>query len=152
MKTFMFAMFVVAIIIGCAHKEPVILVPTDNVTAKSPTHDPHTGLRLEKWPEEEKKFWVAMYFVRLSWDPVVRSKFLPFWLYKVANCVIDRSEKIYDFEIWKKTVAENQNNVSPEDAQFTYQITYGCAREQGAEQEKFFREKGMLVPTLKESV
>jgi len=152
MKTFMFAMLVFGIIIGCTHKEPVILVPTDNVTAKTPIHDPSTGLRLEKWPEEKKKFWVAMYFVRLSWDPVVRSKFLPFWLYKVANCVIEKSEKIYDFEIWKKTVAENQNNVTPEDAQFTYQITYGCAREQGAEQEKFLREKGMLIPTLKESI
>ena len=56
MKTFMFAMIVVAILIGCAHKEPVILEPADDVTAKAPTHDPRTGLRLEKWPEEEKKF------------------------------------------------------------------------------------------------
>jgi hypothetical protein len=151
MKNFMFAMLVVGIIIGCAHKEPVIPVPTDNVTA-TPTHDPHTGLRLEKWPEEDKKFWVAMYFVRLSHSPVVRSKFLPWWLYKVANCVIDRTEKVYDFEIWKRTVAENQRNVSPQDAQFTYNVTYGCANEQGAAQEKYLKEKGMAIPTLKESV
>ena len=152
MKTFMFAMIVVAILIECAHKEPVILAPADDVTAKAPTHDPRTGLRLEKWPEEEKKFWTAMYFVRLSWDPVVRQKFLPYWLYKVADCVIDRTEKVYDFEIWKRTVAENQNNVSPQDAKFVYDITYGCSMEQGAEQDRALREKGLYVPSLKESV
>ena len=176
MKSIFFVMLVVATLIGCTiqfHKpgtqESAVPVPTDSAKVEKPKEEITPP---KPWPEEEKRFWIAMYFTRLSYDPNVRVKFLPFWLHRVAKCIIDKSEVIYEFEYWRDNIGnmpKNINpislvtglvhsviplkNINPIDGQNTYRITYECANKHGEEQQKELLEKMKEAgPSLEDSV
>ena len=157
MKSIFIVMLVVATLIGCTiqfHKpgtqESAVPVPTDSAKVEKPKEEITPK---KPWPEEEKRFWIAMYFTRLSYDPNVRLKFLPFWLHRVAECIINKSETIYEFEYWRDNIGNKPNSINPIDGQNTYRITYECANKHGEEQQKELLEKMKEAgPSLEDSV
>ena len=102
---------------GCLPKETPPPVVTDNVTEQVTT-----------WTDDQKGYWVTLYFTRMSFDPTVRSKYPPENLYNLCKCIIDIMSVDYDYETFMKDF--NKQPIDPLNAQIVYDISFKCSMEE----------------------
>ena len=102
---------------GCLPKETPPPVVTDNVTEQVST-----------WTNDEKNYWVTLYFTRMSHDPAVRMKYPPENLYNLCKCIIDIMSHDYDYETFMKDF--NKQPIDPLNAQIVYDISFKCSMEE----------------------
>ena len=102
---------------GCLPKETSPPVVTDNVTEKIST-----------WTDDQKGYWVTLYFTRMSFDPAVRSKYPPENLYNLCKCIVDVMSHDYDYDVFMKDF--NKQPIDPLNAQIVYDISFKCSMEE----------------------
>ena len=117
MKTIskLFVICVCFIMIGCVSKEASIV--TEPVTEK-----------VSSWTNDEKNYWVTLYFTRMSHDPAVRMKYPPEHLYSLCKCIIDIMSIDYDYETFMKDF--NKQPIDPLNAQIVYDVSFKCSMEE----------------------
>ena len=117
MKTIskLFVICVCFIMIGCVSKEAPVV--TEPVTEKVST-----------WTNDEKNYWVTLYFTRMSHDPAVRMKYPPEHLYSLCKCIIDVMSIDYDYETFMKDF--NKQPIDPLNAQIVYDVSFKCSMEE----------------------
>mgnify|MGYP001353076130 CR=1 FL=1 len=114
-KLFVIVCFVM---VGCTTQtiEPVTVV-TDNVTKNVST-----------WTDDQRNYWVTLYFTRMSHDPAVRMKYPPEHLYNMCKCIIDVMSIDYDYETFMKDF--NKQPIAPMNAQIVYDVSFKCSMEE----------------------
>ena len=114
-KLFVIVCFVM---VGCTTQtiEPVTVV-TDNVTKNVST-----------WTDDQRNYWVTLYFTRMSHDPAIRMKYPPEHLYNMCKCIIDVMSHDYDYETFMKDF--NKQPIHPMNAQIVYDVSFKCSMEE----------------------
>ena len=102
---------------GCLPKETPPPVVTDNVTEKIST-----------WTDDQKGYWVTLYFTRMSFDSAVRSKYPPENLYNLCKCIVDVMSHDYDYDVFMKDF--NKQPIDPLNAQIVYDVSFKCSMEE----------------------
>ena len=118
MKTIskLFVICVCFVMIGCVPKETPVVV-TDNVTEKIST-----------WTDDQRNYWVTLYFTRMSHDPAVRFKYPPEHLFSLCKCIVDVMSMDYDYETFMKDF--NKQPIDPMNAQIVYDVSFKCSLEE----------------------
>ena len=114
-KLFVIVCFVM---VGCTTQtiEPVTVV-TDNVTKNVST-----------WTDDQRNYWVTLYFTRMSHDPSVRMKYPPEHLFSLCKCIVDVMSMDYDYETFMKDF--NKQPIAPMNAQIVYDVSFKCSMEE----------------------
>ena len=114
-KLFVIVCFVM---VGCTTQtiEPVTVV-TDNVTKNVST-----------WTDDQRNYWVTLYFTRMSHDPAVRMKYPPEHLFSLCKCIVDVMSIDYDYETFMKDF--NKQPIAPMNAQIVYDVSFKCSMEE----------------------
>ena len=103
---------------GCLPKEtPPPVVVTDNVTEKIST-----------WTDDQRNYWVTLYFTRMSHDSAVRFKYPPEHLFNLCKCIVDVMAMDYDYETFMKDF--NKQPIDPMNAQIVYDVSFKCSLEE----------------------
>ena len=118
MKTIvkLFVICVCFIMIGCVTKQTPVVV-TDNVTDKIST-----------WTDDQRNYWVTLYFTRMSHDSAVRFKYPPEHLFNLCKCIVDVMSMDYDYETFMKDF--NKQPIAPMNAQIVYDVSFKCSLEE----------------------
>ena len=103
---------------GCVPKEtPPPVVVTDNVTEQVTT-----------WTNDQRYYWVTLYFTRMSHDPAVRMNYPPEHLYSLCKCIVDVMSIDYDYETFMMDF--NKQPIDPLNAQIVYDVSFKCSMEE----------------------
>ena len=103
---------------GCLPKEtPPPVVVTDNVTEKIST-----------WTDDQRNYWVTLYFTRMSHDSAVRFKYPPEHLFNLCKCIVDVMSMDYVYETFMKDF--NKQPIDPMNAQIVYDVSFKCSLEE----------------------
>ena len=118
MKTIskLFVICVCFIMIGCVTKQTPVVV-TDNVTEKIST-----------WTDDQRNYWVTLYFTRMSHDSAVRFKYPPEHLFNLCKCIVDVMSMDYDYETFMNDF--NKQPIDPMNAQIVYDVSFKCSLEE----------------------
>ena len=82
----------------------------------------------QKWTDDQKNYWITLYFTRMSFDPSVRQKYPPENLYNLCKCIIDVLSHDYDYNTFVKDF--NKQPIDPLNAQIVYDISFKCSMEE----------------------
>ena len=82
----------------------------------------------QKWTDDQKNYWVTLYFTRMSFDPSVRHKYPPENLYNLCKCIMDVLSHDYDYETFINDF--NKQPVDPMNAQIVYDVSFKCSMEE----------------------
>tara|TARA_B100000287_G_C20307321_1_gene652371 strand:+ start:99 stop:542 length:444 start_codon:yes stop_codon:yes gene_type:complete len=141
---FLVTFFLVACTVKEVKKEEVETKPADNAKKEEV---------ISTWADEKKNYWTSLTFAQLSMQPQVRMRFAPWYLFKIAQCMVIEYEKLYpDYYWWEKNVGLNQHNLNPIYAREIYDITYKCSWIQGQMQQKEMLKKSEVPLDLKDSI
>jgi len=102
---------------GCVPKEIPAPVVTDNVTEK-----------VQEWENDQKNYWITLYFTRMSHDPNVRLRYPPEHLYNLCKCIIDIMSIDYDYQTFIRDF--NKQPINPQNAQIVYDVSMKCSMEE----------------------
>ena len=82
----------------------------------------------QKWTDDQKNYWITLYFTRMSFDPNVRHKYPPENLYNLCKCIMDVLSHDYDYETFITDF--NKQPVDPMNAQIVYDVSFKCSMEE----------------------
>ena len=117
MKTIgkLFVICVCFIMIGCVSKEtPVVTEPVTE--------------QVSSWTDDQRNYWVTLYFTRMSHDSAVRFKYPPEHLFNLCKCIVDVMSMDYDYETFMKDF--NKQPIDPMNAQIVYDVSFKCSLEE----------------------
>ena len=117
MKTIskLFVICVCFIMIGCVSKEAPVV--TEPVTEK-----------VSSWTDDQRNYWVTIFFTRMSHDPNIRLRYQPENLYNICKCIVDVMSTDYDYDTFMKDF--NKNPVHPMNARIVYDVSFKCSLEE----------------------
>ena len=115
--TKLFIIGVSLVFFGCVPKEVPVTVVTDNVTIEENT-----------WDNDQKNYWITLYFTRMSHDPGVRMRYPPEHLYNLCKCIVDVMSNDYDYKTFIKDF--NKQPIHPMNAQIVYDVSFKCSMEE----------------------
>ena len=117
MKTIskLFVICVCFVMIGCVSKETPVV--TEPVTEKIST-----------WTDDQRNYWVTLYFTRMSHDSAVRFKYPPEHLFNLCKCIVDVMSMDYDYETFMNDF--NKQPIDPMNAQIVYDVSFKCSMEE----------------------
>jgi len=82
----------------------------------------------KKWTDDQKNYWVTLYFTRMSHDPGVRHKYPPENLYNLCKCIVGVMSHDYDYETFITDF--NKQPIDPLNAQIVYDVSFKCSMEE----------------------
>ena len=86
----------------------------------------------EPWPEGEKQYWYARYFLTMAQNPQVQLLMTPRDAYEIAKCTVDKYELEHSWE-WFTMFLHDNKIIQPQIAQYVYETTRVCAVKRKAE-------------------
>jgi len=80
------------------------------------------------WDNDQKNYWVTIYFTRMSFDPNVRLRYPPEHLYNLCKCIMDIMSNDYDYKTFMKEF--NAQPINPQNAKIVYDVSMKCSMEE----------------------
>ena len=105
-------------------------------------------LKPKPWPQVEKEFWYAKYFVTMAMNPQVQQMLTPRQVFEVVKCTVDGFEKDYEYEQFVTEIGETLR-LPPHLSKYVYDLSLECSMEVRRKAEKKQSEKPL---TLEQSI
>ena len=104
--------------------------------------------KLKPWPQGEKEYWYAKYFLTMALNPQVQQMLTPEQVFAVVKCTVDGFERDYDYEQFLEKIGDNLR-LSPQMNKYVYDTSLVCSQEV---QRKMKEEQSKKPLTLKETI
>ena len=104
--------------------------------------------KLKPWPQGEKEYWYAKYFLTMAVNPNVQRMLTPEQVFAVVKCTVDGFERDYDYEQFLEKIGDNLR-LSPQMNKYVYDTSLVCSQEV---QRKMKEEQSKKPLTLKETI
>ena len=104
--------------------------------------------KLKPWPQGEKEYWYAKYFLTMALNPQVQQVMQPRHVFEIVRCTVDGFEKDYNYDQFLENIGENMV-LSPQMHKYVYDLSYICSQEV---KRKMKEEQSKKPLTLKQSV
>ena len=104
--------------------------------------------KLKPWPQGEKEYWYAKYFLTMALNPQVQQVMQPRHVFEIVRCTVDGFEKDYEYERFVSEIGANLR-LPPHLSKYIYDISFECSLEV---KRKAAEEQSKKPLSLKDSV
>ena len=104
--------------------------------------------KLKPWPQGEKEYWYAKYFLTMALNPQVQQVMQPRHVFEIVRCTVDGFEKDYEYERFVKVIGANMA-LPPQIHKYIYDLSFECSLEV---KRKMKEDQSKKPLTLKQSV
>lgn len=104
--------------------------------------------KLKPWPQGEKEYWYAKYFLTMALNPQVQQVMQARQVFEVVRCTVDGFERDYNYEQFLEKIGDNLR-LSPQMHKYVYDLSYICSQEV---KRKIKEEQDKKPLTLKQSI
>ena len=104
--------------------QPEKEIKTEVTETKKETLKP----KLKPWPQVEKEYWYAKYFLSMAMNPDVQRMLASRQVFEVVRCTVDGFEKDYEYEQFVKEIGANMT-LPPQIHKYIYDLSFECSQE-----------------------